>query len=324
MNLSRMTLAFLAPVMLGTSEAEILYSTDFDSFPTGNNAWAGFDDWLSNDTSSGAQAIDDGLFSGALGKTAALGFNQPISALTAVYRPINYDPAVGGNPLLEFQFLIGIEDSTSFTNFRRDDFFISFYNIGGALLAAIRISNRDAQFGFWRRDGNPQAGGTETDTGQEFIHGELHNLSGQINLETNQWTVALDGVPLFGNVTFNGTGIARTLGPIAVEWQVAAGNPIAFGDNWILVGDVRVETVEDPPPAIALDSIVHSTGNITLSWQAHPGFDYLVEYSTDLASWHSDLPNASKPAPASQQTFQFTDPSAPAQRYYRIRQTRAN
>jgi hypothetical protein len=323
--MTRIALTLCAALALGTSQAEILYSTNFDSFPSGNNLWAGFDGWLSNDTTSGAQAIDEGLFDGALGKTAAIGFNRPNGALTAVFRPINYDPAVGGNPLLEFQMLFGIEDSTRLTNFRRDDFFLSFYNMDGALLAAIRISNRDSDFGFWRSTGNLAAGGTEIDTGQEFIHGELHNLSGQIDLQTNRWTVALEGVPLFGEVLFNGTGITRTLGPIAVEWQVAAGNPFGYGDNWMLVGDLRIETVEDPPPPIVIDSIVRSAGNsVTLSWQAYPGYDYLVEYSADLSTWLSDLPNTSLPAPASQQSFQFTDALLSPRRFYRVRQTKVN
>ena len=117
----------------------MLYETDFESFPVGDNKWANFDGWLSNDTSSGAQAIDqDIIVGGGLGRTAALGFKRPNFTFTSVFRPINYDPAVGGNPLIEFQTLFGIEDST---NGRRDNFFISFYNINGNLLASLRLAN---------------------------------------------------------------------------------------------------------------------------------------------------------------------------------------
>ncbi|MEO1836527.1 MAG: hypothetical protein ABGZ49_13650 [Akkermansiaceae bacterium] len=323
--LNQLTPLLFGALVLGFAQGETLYQTDFDDFPTGDNAWAGFDGWLSNDSTSGVQAIDENLFGGALGKTAAIGFNRPNGALTAVLRPINYDPAVGGNPLLEFHMLFGIEDSTELTQFRRDDFFLSFYNMNGALLAAIRISNQDSDFGFWRSTGNLAAGGTEIDTGQEFIHGELHNLSGQIDLQTNRWTVALDGIPLFGEVLFNGTGITRTLGPIAVEWQVAAGTPNEYGDNWMLVSDIRIETVEYALPPIVFDSIARSADNtVTLSWQAYPSCDYLVEYTSDLSTWFSDLPNTSKPAPASQQTFQFTDSIISPRRFYRVRQTKAN
>jgi len=306
--------------------AETLYSTDFDSFPTGNNAWAGFDGWLSNDTASGAQGIDDGLFSGALGKTAALGFNRPDNSFTSVAHFINYDPAVGGNPLLEFQTLFGIEDSTEFTNFRRDDFFFSFYNMEGDLLAAIRISNADADYGFWRQNGSLHAGGTETDTGQEFIQGELHNLNARIDLGANRWTATLDGVPLFEDEIFNGTGVARTLGPVAAEWLVALGNPVGYGDNWMLVADLKVETVENPPPPLRIDSLQRdSLGEVTLRWKAGAGYSYSVEYSHDLQNWFTDLPNSTLPNPLYERGQEYTDPSGSSlfQRYYRLRRTSA-
>jgi hypothetical protein len=319
--LKRITPLLLGALVLGLAHGESLYETDFDDFPTGDNAWAGFDGWLSSDTTSGVQAIDEGLFDGALGKTAALGFNRPNGAFTTIARTIGYDPAVGGNPLIEVQSLFGIEDSTVLTNYRRDDFFYSFYNLGGALLAALRISNTETEYGFWRRDGDLQAGGTETDTGEDFVRGELHNLNALIDLANNTWTVLIDGIPIFENVTFNGTSQSRTLGPVAMEWQVAAGNRLAYGDNWMLVADLSIETIEEFPPPLIIDSIVRNPpGSITLSWEATPGFDYLVEYSPDQQNWFDDLPNSSKTAPPVPKIFEFTDgtpKSAP--RYYRIR-----
>ena len=307
---------------LGLSRAETLYSTDFDDFPTGNNAWAGFDGWVSNDTTSGAQAIDDGLFSGALGKTAALGFTRPNNSFTTVFRSIDYDPAAGGNPLIEFQTLFGIEDSTALTAFRRDDFFFSFYNMDGDLLAAIRISNTDSEYGFWRRDGSPGAGGTESDTGQDFVHGELHNLNARIDLNANRWSATLDGVPIFEDVLFNGTGIPRTLGPVAAEWQIAAGTPFGFGDNWMLVADLKVETIDLAPPPLKFDSLVREpTGEFSLTWKAGPGFEYTIEYSHDLQTWFTDLPDSTLPSPLYGQTIFYTDQGTNSihARYYRLR-----
>jgi hypothetical protein len=43
---------------------------------------------VTSDTTLGVQAIDEGLFDGALGKTAALGFNRPNSAFTTIARTI--------------------------------------------------------------------------------------------------------------------------------------------------------------------------------------------------------------------------------------------
>ena len=53
------------------------------------------------------------------------------------------------------------------------------------------------------------------------------------------------------------------------------------------------------------------------------GFDYAVEYSTDLVNWFSDLPDSSKTAPLTQKIFEYTDATSPkpVQRYYRVRRT---
>ncbi|MEO1836529.1 MAG: hypothetical protein ABGZ49_13660 [Akkermansiaceae bacterium] len=59
-----------------------------------------------------------------------------------------YDPIIVGNPLTEVQSLFGIEDSIVFTNYRRDDFFYRLYNLGGALLATLRISNPETDYRF--------------------------------------------------------------------------------------------------------------------------------------------------------------------------------
>lgn len=316
----------LLPLILGTASGELLYYTDFEDFPTGDNTWHNFEGWTASDTTSGAQAIDDQLLGGALGKVAALGFNRPDSAFTTVAKLVAYDPT-GKNPLVQFDLLFGIEDSTTFTNYRRDDFFISFYNNGGAPLASIRISNQDTEYGFWYRNGAlSQPGGRETDTGLDFVQGELHTLSGIINFETNRWSAAVDGIPLFDNVPFNGTNQSLTFGFIAAEWQVGLGNPLGYGDNFMLLSDLRIETVEDPPPPIIIDSIERiASGDLRIFWQASPGYSYAVEYSHDLVSWFTDLPNSALSAPNSVQTFQYTDTSSiqTGGRYYRIRQSSA-
>ncbi len=302
------------------AEAMVLYETDFESFPVGDNKWANFDGWLSNDTSSGAQAIDqDIIVGGGLGRTAALGFKRPNFTFTSVFRPINYDPAVGGNPLIEFQTLFGIEDST---NGRRDNFFISFYNINGNLLASLRLANGNNDFGIWRRTGAISAGATESATAEDFIRGELHNLNARIDLVANTWTATLDGLPLFQNAVFNTTSQALTLGPVSAEWQLASALTSNWGDNWMLVADLRVETVDELPPVI--DSIVRNPSNSrTVTWNAFVGYNYWVEYSSNSINWFSDLPDSSFGSPTSATTMEFVDRSAPSggERFYRVRRT---
>lgn len=307
--------------------SEIIYSTDFDDFPMGDNAWAGFDGWVSNDTSSGAQAIDDGLFSGALGKTAALGFNRPISGFTTVLRAMDYDPAVSGRSLIRFQSLFGIEDSTSLTSFRRDDFFYTFYNIDGDLLASLRLSNKNSEYGIWRQDGSLLHGGLESDTGQDFIRGELHDLELLIDLAGNRWSAFLDNIPFFEDAQFNRTGLPLTLGPVAVEWETGTGTPSGYGDNWILVADILVESVDAPvsDPPLKIDLVTRdSSGGLTIRWTAHAGFDYQVEFSDEFRTWSNTLPGSLFLDVTTDGPLTFTDSGVGMneRRFYRLVRTR--
>ena len=324
---ARIWLVPLLALLLGSARAEILYFTDFDDFPVGDNQWHGFDGWQSNDRTSGSQAIIDNLLDGALGKTAALGFNRPQQSFTTVVRRISYDPAAQGNPRVSFALLFGVEDSTAETNFRRDDFFVTFYNGAGAPLASIRISNTDTDYGFWYRNGSPQSSGyEEIDTGLDFVQGELYELTGLIDFSANRWSAEIDGLPLFSDAVFNGTNRPLSLGFIGIEWQIAQGSPGGYGDNFILLSDLRLETLEESPPPIAIDSIqLLDNGALQISWLALPGYTYAVEYYDDLVSWQSDLPDSNFATPSSSQSYSFTDTTSrqPAGRYYRIRQTSA-
>ena len=316
------TLALLA--LFPRAQAELLYYTHFDAFPEGDNEWHAFEGWTASDTTSGAQAIDSTPLNGL--KAAVLGFNRPNRALTSVAKSLGYDPTVQNNPLISFAILFGVEDSTDETNYRRDDFFFSFYNSAGAPLASIRISNTDADYGFWYRTGSRSQGGREYDTGFDFVQGELYELVGEINFATNRWSAYLDGLPLFENAPFNESNQDLNLGFLAAEWEIGLGFPAAYGDNYLLVADVLIETVENPPPPVVITSIARVTsGGIGISWQASPGYQYQIEYSDNLETWETDLPDSTFAAPANLQTLQFIDASAGqvSERYYRVRQSPA-
>ncbi len=309
----------------GVVAAELIYFTDFDEFPTGDNAWHDFEGWRASDRTSGAQAIIPDLLGGALGNTATLGFNRPNRSLTSVAKTINYDPGTGSSAVVAFALLFGIEDSTEFTNYRRDDFFVSFYNNNGAPLASIRISNTDTDYGFWYRNGSPQSQGyEEADTGLDFVQGELQELTGMIDFASNRWSAEIDGIPLFSEAEFNGTNRSLTLGFIAIEWQVAQGGTSSYGDNFILVSDLRVETVEDIVPPVEIASVMKTpSGDIQISWQPTAGYDYEVQYSDDLVTWRNDLPGSDFSSPPETESLVFTDATLlqTGSRYYRVVQT---
>lgn len=299
---------------------DLLYETDFDEFPSGDNSWAGNDGWISNDTTSGAQSIDSGLIP-ALLQTASLGFNRPNNDLTFVALNVGYDNVATGVPEIEIDTLLGIEDST---NNRRDDFFLSIYNSAGDRLASIRFDNQDpaannSQFGIWRDDGVSQF-----DTLLDFIPGELFNLFITLNLENNTWSADIGGNPLFENVKLTDTTDPVNFGFLAFEWDLSTNSTFFHGDNYLLIADVSIRSVtpEENPPLVV--SYTYSAGDqVTLSWPTGVGFDDQVQYSTDLVNWIETLPNSTYENITTSSTVNFSDPSTNKGRvrFYRVKRT---
>lgn len=326
-----------APILLGTlmAHADDLYFTDFEEFPEpepdGDNLWAGTDGWISNDTSSGAQGIVKD-FVGGLGKTAYLGFERPNATFTTVARPINYDPAVAGNPEVEFESILCVMDST---NSAQDQFFISFYDIGGAFLAAVVFDNTAPGAEGRIRSWQGLANGTvvESDHGVPFIRGDqtfgfypLELIAVQIDLSANSWSAQWAGIPLFTNAPFTDpTRTALTLGSVAAEWELSSSSTLFAGDNWLFVADWYIHTGTAPGGPLELTSIHRATsGQTTLSWPGEPGFLYQVVYSDDLQTWHSDLPGSHFSGVTESAPLTYTDTdSGPVQRFYRVERTPA-
>jgi hypothetical protein len=294
-----------------------LYYTEFEEFPAGDNRWAGTGGWVSNDTTSGAQGIiPNAVRDLPIGNAAYIGYSRPASRFTTVFRTMNHDPVATGLPIIRFESLLGVQDST---NGRRDRFHISFYNIGGNFLAGITFDNTT---GVVRRDD----GLTVTTTGIPFLRGDtllglaaLQILNVEIDLPNNVWSAELDGIPLFRNVTFNASGRVRTLGPVAAEWAVASEFTAAAGDNWLLVADWLVAALPREPFRI-LSFTRFGGGQSTISWPGHTGFDYQLFYSADLVNWKSDLPNSSFIKVAGDGVISLTDGTSPApgSRFYRV------
>jgi hypothetical protein len=311
--------AFLLCLGVPLTAAE-LYFTDFENFTVGDNRWANTDGWVSNDTTSGAQGIDqDLIIGGGLGKTASLGFNRPANTTTTVARPVSFNPATTGVTVVEIDTLLGIEDSTTLF---RDDFYLSLYNGGGSLLASIRFDNQSpsaigSQFGIWREDGLYQF-----DTGIDFIHGEIFNLYARIDLAANTWSADIDGVPLFTDAPFTATPAALNLGYLAFEWKLTSTlTTLSHGDNFLLVADIAVRSVPTGAEPFTATLAHAAGGDDTLAWPADPGFIYQVEYSTDLATWFDDLPGSEFTAGTTPSTMTYVAAPAPPPRFYRVRRT---
>jgi hypothetical protein len=293
---------------------DLLYRTDFENFTVGDNKWHGTDGWIASNTVSGVQGIDQDIIpGGGLGKTAFIGFRQPVTRLTYVAKPVNYTPGENGLPLVRVETLIGIQDSVDKT--ARDSFFVSVWNGTGGYLAGIRFDNRPASYGIWRADGaNP-----DHDTGMVFFRGELHLLVFTVNLANNTWSAFLDLEPLFVDAPFTANASVVDFGYLAYEWEIGTASPGGYGDNWMLVADTVIRSAPLGVDPFRLESFSCGGNTTDLSWLAQKGFDYQVEYSEDLKSWRADLPDSSFPAISTDHAIGFQDCSPGAgRRFYRV------
>ena len=263
------------------SSAKDLYTTDFEGFTAGPDNWVGTDGWQGNNNRAQVHGIDEGVVSG-LGKTAYLGYYPPPTALTTVFRPVAYDPVASNTPVIEFETLLGIQDST---NGRGDSFRFTFYNALGAFLAAVRFSNNPLFPGIWRMDGS-----SEFATGVGFYPGQLHLLFCEIDFSANRWSADLDGIPLFTNAVFNATGVSLDLYATAAEWSLTAGSTNLYGDNWLLVADWAVRAIPAGESPVVIRNIAPAAGGVAVSWLGEPGFTYDVYADAGLSNGDSSSP----------------------------------
>jgi hypothetical protein len=307
-------LSLVCLLLASGAVAGTLYQTDFENFTFGPNRWVGTDGWSGNSTSTGSHGIDqDIIVGGGLGKTAYLGYRQPSLANVVVSRAIPHDPVASGVPIVEFRITLGIQDST---NGRRDNFYVYFYNSLGQSLAAVGFMN-NANQAINRFDGV-----NTTTSAANFLVGELHLLTGSINLATNSWSAELDGVPIFSSVTFCANQERpRVLGSLVFLWQIPSGFPGNFGDNWMLVGEILVRSAPKGTTPFLLNHFTRAAdGTCTLAWTGQPGFDYQVGWSSDLVTWNLDLPGSRFPGRTSTGILQFSNKPAAGtlRRFYRV------
>ena len=150
-----------------TSWAREIYRTTFDEFASGPNQLAGQNGWRATGGSDGVQGIDENILPG-LGKSGFIGFGRPASGFVSVFRSITEELSGFDSQVVEFNTLLGIEDST---NGARDNFYIAVYNADNHLLGAVNFDNTQANLCIWRFDG-----ASAVDTGASFVYGNVHEL----------------------------------------------------------------------------------------------------------------------------------------------------
>ena len=320
-------LGVLALAAAHAAEREI-YFTDFEDAQTGDDNLAGYDAWNGTPRNRGSHGIDSEAAPG-LGKSAFIGYNSPGNSNTSAYvlRSIPHDPIATGEPIIRLVAAIGLNDSDNDSPLgnepERNSFFITFFNSDFQTLASLNYNNTEEAFGLWRDDGIDTY-----DTEEEFIRNEIQLLVAEIDLVSNTWSVDLDGFQIFRDQPFTAkNGVDINLGGTAITWQRGPGNN--WGNNWMLFDDwtlyADTSKLAIPEANFEINSIGRSAeGHITIQWKAQPGFLYQVEYSDDMMSWKSDLPDSLIEEPVNRETG-YTDTTTALSRVraYRVERSAA-
>ena len=323
-----------------------LYYTGFENFSAGFNTIVGTDGWLGSaaHASLSLSGVDAETTHGVagLGNAAFIGGNSTALAASVgrsmnVRRPVGLDPVALNEEVVTFRCLLGIKDSTaSGLGVRRDNFEIAVYNNATPsqqLLAAVQFDNSSIdpttlspRRQIFRTQWNASLNRFDyINTNATFLHDVVQLLSLRINFRTNRWTMELDGIPIFSDLTFHGGTRTRTLGSVAAQLQIVGTSPLTGGpqpgDNYMLFDDWTVRT--DPLPAMPAPGIARNaaTGAVTLAWDQEAGYRYQVAYSPSTGSgWLTDLPGSLVTATVSDTDATFTDTSAAGQpaRFYRV------
>ena len=316
-----------------SSRAGEAYYTGFETFDVGENTIAGTDGWTGSYTTSRLHGVMSEAQHGVIGLGNAAfigGFAGSFAKSTSgssVYlrRPVNLDPLSLGQEIATFRVSIGIKDSTST---KRDNFEVLIYNQSNTLLGGLQFDNTTLD-----SSGNPRrliyrlyydtALGSfrYTLTPLTFLPDTMERLECRINFRTNRWTASLSAVPVFEDTAFYNGPASLTLGSVMLRMAVTSSTTTAIlpGDNYVLFDDYSIRT--DPLDPL-LSTISFSTGMPKVSWNEEAGYAYQLEYSDDLASWLTSLPDTSWSASSSADRS-YNDPTTPLppHRFYRVKRS---
>lgn len=261
------------------AQPTILYTTGFETSDGYDPEFelTGQDGWISEGT--GGNGLIDERFPGR-GLQGYVGFNPPLNTgefSFSAWRPVNYDPIAEGAPIVKFQVVMEIADSTDTAN--RDDFRWSVYNIDGIRLFTLGFNNATAEICFALDDGQ----GFQP-TPYSFLRDTIYDLEILMDFEKNTWSAILDTTVIVESQSMTTTGATLNLGDIDAVWYYL--DPNAIGDNFMAFDDYAI-TAESPAPIRPTVMPLHRepTGEILVRLIGQPDVDYTIEASGDLIQW---------------------------------------
>lgn len=323
--------------------ADVLYTTDFETFSAGSDQITGTEGWIGSPTGShfglGLTGIDPETGHGVigLGNAAYIGGNDaalPASVTNSVVnvrRPVNFDPVAQNKEVVSIHCLLGIKDSTTTVGgiVQRDDFEVAILNTAGTIMGSVFFDNTtldatltpaEPKRTLFRGAYNGTSTLAYTATSSVFIDEFIHALAIRINYRTSKWSAWLDGVPVFSDAAFYAPSANRNLGAVAFRAFLGVTPSDRYpGNNYLLFDGLGIEAEPLPTPRIT-QLIRAPNGEVSLAWDVESGYRYQVRWSPDLTNWSASLPNSLITAGSTGTSSVFTDTTAPGNptRFYQI------
>lgn len=273
-------LGLIATLVCGVclqAQSTVLYETQFERAEgyDPNLDLAGQRGWVID--GSGGNGLLTDFFPG-FGQQAYIGFTPPATGVvTAVWRPVNFNPVPAGNPIVKFSVKMEVVQSTTGGD---DDFRWAVYNSDGSRLFGISFETRTGSVWFQNEDL------VFRDTGWTFAFDGTYDFHIWMDFARNSWTAMLNDIVLANAEPITTTNTSRTLGDIDAVWFI--NNQAGVGNNFMVFDDYRV-TAENRTsiPGILEPVGRNSQGYFTFKVHGQKGVKYSVDVTSDFRTWDS-------------------------------------
>ncbi len=256
-------------------------------FETGFEPWEGYDletdlsgqnNWVSEGT--GGNGILEGPLQGFEGNVAYIGFTPPAATneFLNVWRPINLKPVGKDLPIIQFNVVFQIFDSTTNAAFF-DDFRWSVYTSQGERLFTLDFSNEHREISYLLDDDK----GFQK-TGFGFRNDESYELVLLMNFHRKLWTARINDVVVVNGLPLTTKLASIDFGDVDAVWAINGGG--TPGDNFMVFDDYQLTAQPvSSIPAMLEPMGVLSNDRFLLRVLGEPGLTYVLESSFDLNQW---------------------------------------
>ena len=272
-------LAGIAAAVIGAhAQSTVLYETQFEAAEGYdiNFDLAGQRGWLID--GSGGNGLLEDWFPG-FGQQAYIGFTPPEEGtVTAVWRPVNFNPVPANNPIIHFSVKMEVVQSTTGGD---DDFRWAVYNSNANRLFGVSFETKTGEIWYQNEDLEFQS------TGWTFAFDGTYDFHIWMDFERNSWTALLNDLVIANAqpITITNT-TPRTLGDVDAVWFI--NNPSGVGNNFMVFDNYRITSETRNNIPVFLEPVGRTAEGFFRFWiHGQIGVTYAVDYTTNFSQWES-------------------------------------